>query len=82
MLSGCVITLGGALVSTLLYIWSGTKKKISSIETKVDKIAASLSTLATSTTTEIAVIKRICEERHGEYTQERSGRDRRKRFDE
>lgn len=70
LLAGAVVLLGGSLVGTFLYIWDGTKKTISSIDTKVDSIAQSLNTLATTTTKEIAVIKATCDERHSE----RSGR--------
>ena len=64
LLAGAVALLGSALIGTLLYIWHGTKKEITGLSLKVDSIATSLNTLASTTTTEIAVIKAKCEDRH------------------
>lgn len=66
LLAAAVVLFAGALVSTLLYIWTGTKGQIAGIDAKVDSIAVSLNTLATTTTKEIAVIKATCDERHSQ----------------
>ena len=57
ILAAAVLVLGGALVSTLLYIWHKSDGRISKVETKIDRIANSMESLDKTLTTEIATVK-------------------------
>lgn len=57
LLVWAVVVTGGALIAVLLWIWGKT-------DGKIDSIAKSLESLALTTSTDIAMIKTRCEERH------------------
>lgn len=60
LLVGAVMLMGSGFIGTILYIWNKADNRIINVETKMDRIAASIENMDKTTSMEIAGIKIRC----------------------